>query len=77
MEPKLIKLFYGDQYYPLGGYEDFKGNFSTIEEAKSYVEKLEQCFLNWAHIVIDDKIVLKGVLDTDFINEDIWEWEEN
>lgn len=59
------KLFAGNNYYPLGGYDDFKGNFDSIEEAMrgfityyedgSGAEYAEQ----WGHIVCDDKIIFK------------------
>ncbi|NET97629.1 hypothetical protein [Okeania sp. SIO1H2] len=29
-------LFMDNEYYPLGGWDDFQGGFATIEEAKNY-----------------------------------------
>ncbi len=37
---KRYLLFSGDEYYPLGGWNDFKGSFDTLEEAKEAKEKL-------------------------------------
>lgn len=34
-----VKLFIGNDYYPLGGYKDFKGYFDNIDLAKKYVEE--------------------------------------
>ncbi len=70
----LVKLFYGDQYYPLGGYGDFHSYFDNIDLAKKYVEsvfKNEAC--TWAHMVLHDRIVLRGRNDS---NNDGWEWSE-
>jgi len=37
---KRYLLFAFDEYYPNGGWNDLKGSFSTIEEAKEYIIKL-------------------------------------
>ncbi len=64
------KLFYGDNYYPLGGYDDFKGNFDSIEEAIKYLKVAEPCAsYMWAHIVLDDKIVFHSENNDDFMNK--------
>lgn len=48
-------LFAGENYYPNGGYKDFKGIFSSIDAAKKEGERLiNQYHLNsfdWYHIV--------------------------
>lgn len=46
---KKYILFYGDSYYPLGGWEDFGGTFDTVEKAKDYVLSIIVC--DWWHIV--------------------------
>jgi hypothetical protein len=33
---KRFLLFAGQQYYPVGGWDDFVSSFETIEEAKKY-----------------------------------------
>jgi hypothetical protein len=30
-------VFFGDNYYPCGGWSDFKGSFDTIEEAREFL----------------------------------------
>jgi hypothetical protein len=35
---KRYMLFSGNQYYPAGGMDDFRGSFDTIDEAKSYIK---------------------------------------
>lgn len=42
-------LFAGDIFYPVGGWGDFIGSYSTPEEAKEAVESL--AIINWWHIV--------------------------
>ena len=37
---KRYWLFYGEQYYPIGGMEDFHGQFDTIAEAQAVFEAL-------------------------------------
>ena len=46
---KRFLLFAGDNYYPAGGMEDFKGDFDTVDEAleKMIIIKL-RC--DWFHI---------------------------
>lgn len=50
-------VFYGERFYPIGGWEDFKGSFDTIEEAAAYIETLD-CIDCWAHITFEGKIIL-------------------
>ena len=52
MKPYL--LFCGDTYYPLGGWEDFKGSFDTLEDARAAMPIHEY---SWAHIAFDGAIV--------------------
>lgn len=50
-------LFAGDYYYPVGGWNDFKGKFDDLEVAKQAAEEKNH---DWAHIVnLDDTIMLK------------------
>ena len=46
---KKFLLFMGDVYYPSGGWEDFKGAFATIEDARAQIK--EQWSFEWWHIV--------------------------
>lgn len=43
---KRFLLFWGDIYYPSGGWGDFKGSYDTIEEALDKCTKAE-----WYQIV--------------------------
>jgi hypothetical protein len=62
-------LFAGDQYYPLGGFEDFKGCFGSIDEARKSFEDEYSCDTDcWAHIVFDDRIICKGYF-TSFLED--------
>jgi len=44
-------LFYGHDYYPSGGINDFEGSFDSIKEAKS--NKIDSDDY-WSHIVLLD-----------------------
>lgn len=45
---KRYLVFAGDKWYPSGGWDDFKGDFNTIEEGK---ESLISIGPDWWHIV--------------------------
>jgi hypothetical protein len=47
MKPFLV--FAGSHYYPSGGFDDFEGDFDTLEEAKAKVGKQRDS--EWAHII--------------------------
>ncbi len=58
---KKVMLFYGNEFYPYGGWDDFKGYFDSVEEAKNFTEKEEKdSSFMWAHIVQNDRIVVYG-----------------
>lgn len=42
-------LFAGGFYYPSGGWDDFRGSYSTPEEAKEVAESLT--YIDWWHVV--------------------------
>lgn len=42
-------LFRGEDYYPMGGWGDFKGRFDTLEAAIAACG--EMTHFEWAHIV--------------------------
>jgi hypothetical protein len=57
---KKFILLVGNVFYPCG-WDDFKGYFDSIEEAKKWVEANEnEDNFRWAEIIAVDKIVLKG-----------------
>jgi hypothetical protein len=54
-------LFAGESFYPIGGWDDFKGFFDDVESAKKWIEEQEPDGMDkWAHIVVDSEIVLAG-----------------
>jgi hypothetical protein len=68
---KKFKLFVAPYFHPDGGYGDYAGNFSSIEDAKSYVEETHNCCIDYfSHIVLDDKIIVRG----ENMNCIGWEW---
>lgn len=68
------KLFCGESYYPNGGYDDFNGNFETIEDAKNAALEICKDMSNcWAHIVCDDEIIETGCRDH-YLECDKWQW---
>ena len=46
--PLPFLLFYGDTYYPNGGWDDFKGAFATVEQA---TEAAHQSKSDWWQVV--------------------------
>jgi hypothetical protein len=74
MELNRFRVFYGGDFYPDGGYWDYKAHFKTLNAAKEYIEKIsEDEFDRWAHIVHKDKIILKGHKEN---RSDEWIWIE-
>jgi hypothetical protein len=43
-------VFSGKNYYPSGGWDDFHGDYASLEQAKAVVEELEKDDTVWAHI---------------------------
>ena len=50
---KRFLLFAGEEYYPSGGWYDFRGAFDTVEEAKLAVFKLRGCENGYWSQIID------------------------
>lgn len=48
---KRYLLFIGLHYYPLGGWDDFKDSFDTVEEAKQYFTDLDMGCGAWSQII--------------------------
>ena len=46
----MFILFTGDSYYPCGGWNDYRGVYVSLEQAKESFEK-EHSKCDWAHIV--------------------------
>lgn len=48
----MFLLFLGDKYYPMGGWNDFKGSFVTLKEAQEPIYNVGAFgAFDWAHIV--------------------------
>lgn len=73
---KSYMLFAGSIYYPSGGWEDFKGYFSSVDKAKLWLQKNEPDACDkWAQIVYNDKIVIwASSKDTNILEDGMWEW---
>lgn len=48
---KRFLLFAGSNYYPAGGWQDFRGDFDTVEEAKDYLLYNPDTERNWWHVI--------------------------
>ena len=54
---KRYLLFTGNQYYPSGGMEDFKGSFDTVDGAKTAIPDVGVCEgYEWGHIYDTEKM---------------------
>jgi hypothetical protein len=58
-------LFAGDNYYPSGGFQDFRGTFSELESATDFAKKSEEDY-DWWHVVdlTDGTVVESGTGST-------------
>lgn len=59
MKPYVV--FYGDNYYPIGGWEDNKEFSYSLESAKGFADGVTKEWGKWAHVVdlVDQVIVYK------------------
>ncbi len=50
---KRYAVFYGDHYYPYGGWDDFKGYFHTLAECERFLleSKITSTIYDWYQIV--------------------------
>jgi len=55
-KPRKYALFAGTMYYPAGGWCDFKGYFTSREDALIYMLN-EGATFDWAHLVQGSEIV--------------------
>ncbi|KKN40807.1 hypothetical protein LCGC14_0729490 [marine sediment metagenome] len=51
MNLKPYLVFIGENYYPPGGWQDFKDSFDTREEARHFIEKVVQDGYDWGQII--------------------------
>jgi hypothetical protein len=52
-------VFYGEDYYPSGGWDDFEGFFKTLDGAKKHLLARDP-ENKWGHIVFEGKIVFEA-----------------
>lgn len=59
---KNYLVFAGRGFYPNGGFQDFKEDFDSVEECKTFIDTL---VIDWAHVVSlsDKSIVYKYDVD--------------
>lgn len=84
ISPKKLKpdrlyymLFSGTNHYPYGGWDDFKGYFTSINNAKLWLQKnVPDASHKWAHIVYEHKIIMWGSEKSDRLVSEygLWEW---
>ena len=58
-------LFAGDRYYPLGGWEDLKGEYPSVEKAKDAFLKISEemdATEIWGHLVRCDDLAWNIIL---------------
>ena len=55
----MFLLFAGYHYYPSGGWNDFVGQYDTIEEARQSYRSMDVNY-EWYHIVSGNEIVEFG-----------------
>jgi hypothetical protein len=74
----MVMLFAGSDYYPCGGWKDFRGYFDFVNDAKKFLldnwETFDISCCPWAHIVEEDKIVLEGKFD-DLLDSSSHQWK--
>lgn len=50
MKTKRYALFYGDTFYPAGGWDDFEGSFDTVVEAEATLPEGDYAY-DWYQVV--------------------------
>ena len=72
-------LFAGSQFYPYGGWEDFRGYFDSVECAKIFLlkeyENFSCSYCSWSHIVQNGKIIVSAILD-EGVSPIEWQFQE-
>jgi hypothetical protein len=52
-------VFYGERYYPLGGWKDFSREFKSLEESIEYIKTLDPVCC-WAHVMHKGVVILEA-----------------
>lgn len=68
-------VFLGDNYYPQGGWGDFKGSFDLLEESLNYI-KSQKISYSWAHVVFKNKILKQARTTTSDFKNHVWEFSD-
>jgi hypothetical protein len=66
-------VFLGDNYYPWGGWEDFRGYFDSLEESLNYI-KSQDAGYTWAHVVYKNKIIKQATTRKKDFRTHVWEF---
>ena len=55
-----VFLFAGSNYYPAGGWKDFKGSFDSVDLAKKHVAEHLQRYNDWmdGDVVYSDDLII-------------------
>lgn len=69
---KKYLLFAGHHYYPSGGFDDFFGDFKSINDAKEWFglnpDKISASYLDhWCHVVDKDTFKIVSRFEQKFI----------
>ncbi len=77
MSEKLM-LYAGDNFYPLGGFDDFMGYYDSIEDIKLFLSLNEDQFDcdHWMHVVKDSRIIIRGTINACTFKDEEWTFEE-
>ena len=57
-KPIMYRIFAGARYYPGGGYEDYKGKESSVEDALRFLAKINT--YDWYQIVDEDDMIVES-----------------
>lgn len=68
-------VFLGDDFYPCGGWEDFRGDFDSLEEALNYIKSQEPNY-SWAHVVYKNKVIKTATTSTKDFKNHTWEFKD-
>jgi hypothetical protein len=71
-------VFLGNNYYPLGGWEDLREDFDSLEESLNYIKSQDgdDAVFRWAHVVYKNKIIKQARTTTEDFKTHIWEFED-
>jgi hypothetical protein len=68
-------VFYGERFYPSGGWKDFSAAFKSLEEAVEYIEAIDPCCA-WAHVMHKGKVVVDVIEVSNIYEGSKWKFED-